>query len=87
MGTTIETRISGIPCIVEITSYYPARSGKWFRDGSCAAPEYEELEFVVLDRKGYPAPWLERKMDDHDRNRIVEELRKQMKYDDEIGYY
>lgn len=73
----LQTRISGIPCQIEVTSYYPARSGKWFRDGSCAAPEYEELEFVVLDRKGYPAPWLEKKMDAQDRNRIIEELQKQ----------
>ncbi len=87
MGTTIETRISGIPCIVEITSYYPSTPMKWFRDGTCLPPQYEELEFSVMDRKGRIAPWLERKLDDQDRSRIEEELRKQMKYDDEIGDY
>lgn len=51
MGTTIETRISGIPCIVEITSYYPSTPMKWFRDGTCLPPQYEELEFSVMDRK------------------------------------
>lgn len=72
--SNLQTRISGIPCQIEVTSYYPATSMKWYRNGDCAPPEDEEIEFRVLDRKGYPASWLERKMDEEDRIRIEKEL-------------
>lgn len=35
---------------------------------------YAEVEFEVLDRKGYRAPWLEKKMTAEDRQRIEQEL-------------
>jgi hypothetical protein len=35
---------------------------------------YTHIEFDVLDRKGYKAPWLERKMTLADKQRIDEEL-------------
>ena len=35
---------------------------------------YTDIEFDVLDRKGYKAPWLKRKLTDSDRERIETEL-------------
>ena len=35
---------------------------------------YTEIEFNVLDRKGYKAAWLERKMTQEDRERIELEI-------------
>lgn len=35
---------------------------------------YSEVEFDVLDRRGRPAPWLERKLTDADRERIEYEV-------------
>ncbi|RLG18745.1 hypothetical protein DRN75_00840 [Nanoarchaeota archaeon] len=61
-GTVIESRIAGIPCQIEITEYKvcPAEP-----DVGIFYP-YEEIEYLVRDRKGYLAPWLERKITDED---------------------
>jgi len=71
----IETRIAGIPCLVEANVY--VQSGSYSR---CAASDWDyygwvEVEdMVVLDRRGRPAPWLERKMTNEDIVRIEREL-------------
>jgi hypothetical protein len=36
---------------------------------------YKTCEVAVLDRRGYEAPWLERKMKAYDRSRMWEEVR------------
>lgn len=73
----MHTRIQGIPCQVSVTSYIEARpmqvTGSGF--GDAIAPDLEEVEFDVLDRKGYLAHWLERKMTSADRARIIGELK------------
>jgi len=66
-----ETTVAGIPCGVVITSY---SGGRLFRQhtfagagpGDCDAPEDEDVEWRLVDSKGYPAAWLEEKMDDRD---------------------
>ena len=35
---------------------------------------YEELDFTVYDRKGYKAPWLEKRMSDQDVEKIKTEI-------------
>ena len=40
---------------------------------------YEEIEFSVLDRKGYPAAWLERKLGPRERERITDEISQAMR--------
>jgi len=42
--------------------------------GDAIAPEKEEVEFKVLDRKGYLAPWLEKKLTTQDIARITREI-------------
>ena len=73
-----ETTVAGIPCGVVITSYVGARP---FRQhtfagagpGDCDAPEDEDVEWRLVDSKGYPAQWLEEKMNDNDVTRIERE--------------
>lgn len=69
------TRISGIPCQVEvecITPPVPMRIwGLHFEDATPAEPGEYEIE--VFDRKGYRAPWLARKLTDDDFDRLIEE--------------
>ena len=72
----METRISGIPCIVKldrvIGKYKPA---KIYADPEdCYEAQYPEVEYSVFDRKGYPAPWLVKKLTCQDDARIQEEL-------------
>lgn len=49
----VESRISGIPCLIGITWIYE-----------------DEFDFEVLDRKGYKAGWLSKKMTKKDDSRV-----------------
>lgn len=73
---SIETQVSGIPCIALMTEYrrgVPMRiTGTGFGDADPAEPD--EVEFELLDRRGYRAGWLESKMSDDDYERIEGEL-------------
>ena len=71
-----ETTVAGIPCGVVITSYSGARPWRQHTfsgagPGDCDPPEYEEVEWRLVDSKGYPAEWLEEKMNDNDLTRIT----------------
>ena len=84
----MNTRISGIPCQVLITCYYPARPARLHGHPDRYAPgEPDELSFQVLDRRGRPAPWLEEKLGEQGRRRIEDELRAYLKHEQEIGDY
>lgn len=70
-----DTRVAGIPCQCVVYSYYPSCgmrvTGTGF--GDAEPPEPEVFEFRLMDRKGYPAPWLEQKLTDADRARLKQE--------------
>lgn len=59
----LEWRIAGIPCQIKVVQC-DVVPGTWRRDAPSDMDYYgySEIEFEVLDRKGYPAPWLERKL-------------------------
>jgi len=70
------TIVAGIPCGVVVTDYVAARPWKQHTfagagPGDCDPPEYEEVEWWLVDSKGYPAGWLEDKMNDDDVTRIT----------------
>ena len=69
------TRISGIPCQVEVCCTAPPEPmrswGVAMEDASPAEPGEYEIE--VFDRKGYKAPWLANKLSDDDFDRLIEE--------------
>ena len=73
-----ETTVAGIPCGVVITSYVGARP---FRQhtfagagpGDCDPPEYEDVEWRLVDGDGYPAGWLEDKMKPYEEYLISRE--------------
>lgn len=57
----IETRVAGIPCLIGV---------RWFaRNGNRS-----ESEWDVLDRRGRPAAWLERKLDGPGKDDIEETI-------------
>lgn len=70
-GTEIPFTLKGIPCIIRV-DYFHHQPGSF----SYNAPSdldyhgYTEIEFAILDRKGYAAPWLEKKVDDNWKDRI-----------------
>jgi len=60
----IEHRVAGIPCLIGVTHYHNARGS--FSYNACSDLDfygYKERDYVVLDRRGRPAPWLEKKID------------------------
>ncbi len=72
---TFESTVHGIPCQIKVDRCF-VQKGSF----SYNAPSdwdyygYQEIEFTVLDRKGYPAPWLEKKLSDDDVSRIETEI-------------
>lgn len=56
----VELTIAGIPCGAHVTHYSPAKpmviTGTGY--GDCEPPEPEQVEFFIVDRRGYPADWL-----------------------------
>ncbi|MFT0533977.1 hypothetical protein ACMHYJ_14285 [Castellaniella hirudinis] len=71
----LNTHIQGIPCQVSVTHYTPADPGRITGPvDRCYPPEPAEVEFDVLDRRGRPAPWLERKMGDADARAVEQEI-------------
>jgi hypothetical protein len=77
----IETRVSGIPCIARVTHYFceaPHRGSAHTCNSDVDYRGYTECEFDILDRRGRPAFWLERKASDEDRQRIEQEITEQL---------
>lgn len=67
--------LHGIPCGIHITAATPAREG--YLDGppgDCFPPQDAEWFYLLLDRHGYPAGWLERMLTPADRAAIDDAL-------------
>jgi len=71
----LASQIAGIPCLIQIDRCMVV-SGSY--DYNAASDfdyyGYKEIEFTVLDRRGRPAPWLERKLTDDDTDRIETQI-------------
>lgn len=75
---TFETTIAGIPCGVVVNHFHtiPRWRGSIY---SCpSAEDYyggDEFDYTILDRKGYPAEWLEKKLKPTDEYRLLTEYK------------
>ncbi len=68
------TRVLGIPCGVVIDSCLVVK-GQGMRaasDVDCTG--FAEIDWRLLDRKGYPARWLQKKMTDGDKEKLEIEI-------------
>ena len=68
-----DTRIAGIPAMIGVTYFHyqpPWRGSAHTAPSDLDYYGYHELEYDVLDRRGRPAAWLERKLDDEIRSEI-----------------
>lgn len=78
----IESTVAGIPCLIGVTEFISVRgSYSYHADSDMDYYGYTESEWVVLDRRGRPAAWLERKLTDADRSRIEQEVAETMAED------
>lgn len=75
--TSFESTVSGIPCRVVVHTYRVQKPNSR-ADNPDDYNGYTEIEFDLHDRKGYPAPWLERKLTSKDRERIEGEICEEM---------
>ena len=73
---TIEFRISGIPCLIGITHYHSQKPMGKYADSDWDCYGYTDCEWEVLDRKGYKAAWLVKKMTARDEDAIIEAINK-----------
>jgi len=66
--------VAGIPCLIKVTHYFKQKPMGPSADSDWDCYGYTEVEFEVCDRRGRPAPWLERKLTLEDKNRIEIEI-------------
>ena len=70
----IEARIQGIPCLVEVLQY-EVHKACFTADSDIDYRGFTVCEFQILDRKGYKASWLERKMTESDEDTILNQIK------------
>ena len=68
-------RIAGIPCLIDVKYYEPVVPGRKFGPPEhCYEDEGGYAEYDVCDVRGRPAPWLESKMTNAERDRVLVEI-------------
>ena len=78
----IESRVAGIPCLIGVSHFDCVRGSYSYNAASdMDYYGYSESEWEVLDRRGRPAAWLERKLTTADRDRIEQEIAETMTED------
>ncbi len=76
-----ESSVSGIPCKVKVTYATPYIPESW--NGPA---EGGDFEFELLDRRGYPAKWLEKKLTPKDVERLEKEYEEYVQFVCEPDY-
>jgi hypothetical protein len=73
----IDSKVAGIPCRIGVKHFYSVRGSYSYNAASdMDYYGYSDSDWEVLDRRGRPATWLERKLTKEDRQRIEEEIEK-----------
>lgn len=72
--TIIQTRLAGIPCQIAVTGFHRVK-GSYYCDEVSDADYfgYCEYDYEVLDRRGRPAPWLEKKVTEDEIEDVIAE--------------
>ena len=73
----VEIRAAGIPALAGVRGYSyqaPHRGSPFQCDSDWDYLGWEEIDWVLLDRRGRPASWLDRKLTKTDREEINREL-------------
>jgi hypothetical protein len=66
-------KLHGIPCTIGVLDYFvqaPHRGSAHTCDSDVDFYGYTDVEWQVLDRRGYSAAWLERKLTENDQAKI-----------------
>lgn len=70
------TKVQGIPCQCQVTYFKPGVAMQRYGTGAgdVHPPELPEIEMKLLDRRGHPAPWLQKKLTEEERKRLEREF-------------
>jgi hypothetical protein len=82
----VPIRVCNIPCIANVTLFNHVKPNynSWASDMDYHG--YTEIEFNLLDRKGYPAPWLEKKAEPIEEDIKQELIEKILEMKEEARY-
>jgi hypothetical protein len=58
----IPSTVAGIPCLIGVITYDCVNGDSRCTDSDYDFNGYTDIEFDILDRKGYKAGWLEKKL-------------------------
>lgn len=79
---TLRSQVAGIPCQIKVTHYLrvpPWKGSVYTCPSDMDWRGFTECEFDVLDLRGRPAAWLDKKLTDADRERIEGEVGEAMR--------
>ena len=80
-------RVHGVPCYAKVVSYYEGHLGIYRGKPEDREPEEPAtVELIILDRKGYPAPWLEAKLNTDERDELAKLIISKIKTGDDWYY-
>jgi hypothetical protein len=75
----VEFCLKGIPCLIGVIDYSCVKgSYSYHAPSDWDYYGYSDIEWELLDRKGYRAKWLEYKLDDDTNAEIEEAIAKEM---------
>lgn len=69
-----ESTVAGIPCLIRVDYFFKQKPLGPMCDSDMDCAGYVNVDFTVCDRRGRPAPWLDRKLTTEDKERIENEI-------------
>lgn len=69
-----ESTVAGIPCLIRVDYFFKQKPLGPMCDSDMDCYGYVNVDFTVCDRRGRPAPWLEKKLSTEDKERIETEI-------------
>lgn len=77
----IEHRVHGIPCLIAVIDYTSVRgSYNYNAPSDLDYYGFTECDWELLDRKGYKANWLAKKLTDNDQDTINDAITAHMEH-------
>ena len=72
----------GLPCIAHVTNYLPYTPATWWEPA-----DGPEVEFELRDLRGRPAPWIEKRLKEKEREELEIDLMERIDFERREHYY
>ena len=70
----IPSTVAGIPCLIGVMTYDSVAGDSRCTDSDYDFNGYTDIDFEILDRKGYSAAWLEKKVTSSVKDQIEDTI-------------